>query len=190
MKIARLLLLLAIAASAMAQETTTSAPARPVPPKAAGITATPTPGDTAALVKAAEAAKKARRKAGKSSGKVITNADLKKARSTLMQSTPPETATTPASATSDEGRLTVAKAEGQYRAIKAAEARVAKTERTVRELQAELARLEQAFYNENDPNYRDNVIRKRFEQTKRQLDGARQNLAAARDALTAVEPKS
>jgi hypothetical protein len=46
--------------------------------------------------------------------------------------------------------------------------------------------VEQSFYDENDANYRDTVIQKRFDQTKRQLDDARTELAEARDVLSGV----
>ena len=51
------------------------------------------------------------------------------------------------------------------------------------DLDKELDRLEQAYYAENDPNYRDKTIAERFEQTKKQLESARKDLAEARDGL-------
>ena len=53
----------------------------------------------------------------------------------------------------------------------------------VTDLDKELDRLEQAYYAENDPNYRDKTIAERFDQTKKQLETARKELADARDAL-------
>ncbi|HEY4640833.1 MAG TPA: hypothetical protein VII75_05770, partial [Thermoanaerobaculia bacterium] len=59
----------------------------------------------------------------------------------------------------------------------------------VNDLDKELDRLEQAYYAENDPNYRDKTITERFEQTKKQLESARKELAEARDALEKLKPK-
>ena len=49
------------------------------------------------------------------------------------------------------------------------------------ELEKELRRIEDSYYAENDPNYRDKTIQDRFNQTKQQLDDARKELADARD---------
>ena len=62
-------------------------------------------------------------------------------------------------------------------------------EKKVADLDKSLNLIEQSFYAENDPNYRDDVIQKRFEQTKRQLGDARKELADARDALAALASK-
>ena len=59
----------------------------------------------------------------------------------------------------------------------------------VNDLDKELDRLEQAYYAENDPNYRDKTIAERFEQTKKQLESARKDLAEAREALEKLKPK-
>ena len=57
------------------------------------------------------------------------------------------------------------------------------------DLDKELDRLEQAYYAENDPNYRDKTIAERFEQTKKQLESARKDLAEAREALEKLKTK-
>jgi predicted translin family RNA/ssDNA-binding protein len=59
----------------------------------------------------------------------------------------------------------------------------------VNDLNKELDRLEQAYYAENDPNYRDKTIAERFEQTKQQLESARKELAEAKDALEKLKPE-
>jgi membrane-bound lytic murein transglycosylase B len=153
-----------------AQETTTTAPPPP----------------DSALVKAAHAAK-AKKQA--STKKPITNADLKKAKSKLLTHDPAPLAaasatTAPAAATDTRGPI--AKDDDQYRARKAGEERVKTAEAKVTELEKELDRVEQSYYNENDPTERDTVIAKRFAQTKRQLEAARKDLADARDALDGV----
>jgi hypothetical protein len=60
----------------------------------------------------------------------------------------------------------------------------------VRELEKELLRLEQAYYDESDPSHREKVVRKRFEATKKRLDEARDKLASMRVAEDASETPS
>jgi hypothetical protein len=60
----------------------------------------------------------------------------------------------------------------------------------VNDLEKELLRLEQAYYEAADPNYRDTQIQDRFNQTKRQLEDARKELADARDADQRAAGKS
>ncbi len=111
----------------------------------------------------------------KSTHKVITNADVKKANGKLMvisqKPTPPVTDT----------RGSIQKQDDEFRARDAADAKVAEAQKKVVGLETDLHRIEQSFYDENDPNYRDTVIQKRFDQAKRQLDDARKELADARD---------
>ena len=141
------------------------------------------PKDTSALVEAAKAAKAKRQQSGKK--KVITNADVKKSTGKLLDYVPPdlpagsEITVTPSTITE--------KHELQRKARVEAEARITGAEKKVKELEKELSGLELSFYEENDPNYRDNVIQQRFTQTKRQLEEARTELANARDALTAMD---
>lgn len=143
--------------------------------------AEPKPAESA-LVKAAKDAKKNR--AAAKGKKVITNADVKKSKGKLivLPGKPPAAAPAPA-----DGRSTIEKHEEKIRDRQKAQEQVAVSEKKVEELARELLRLEQAFYDANDPNYRDGVIQKRFEQTKRQLDEARKDLADARDAATALD---
>ncbi|HEX7189994.1 MAG TPA: hypothetical protein VF381_00340 [Thermoanaerobaculia bacterium] len=144
------------------------------------------------LVKAAHAAKAKKQTSTK---KPITNADLKKAKSKLLTTTPaPATATdttataTPTTATTDT-RGPITKDDERYRTRKAAEERVNAASAKVSDLEKELDRVEQNYYNTNDPNERDTVIAKRFAQTKKQLEDARKELADARDALDGVNKK-
>lgn len=113
----------------------------------------------------------------KSTRKVITNADVKKARAKLLVvSQKPAPLVTPA-----ETKGPIEKQDDELRARDAADARVAVAEKKVAGLEADLHRVEQSFYDENNPTYRDDVIQKRFDQAKRQLDEARKELADARD---------
>jgi len=165
----------------LAQETTTATTTTVPPPK-------PKPAESD-LVKAAHAAKA---KKLTSTKKPITNADLKKAKSKLITLTPPSdkataTDTTASSATTTDTKGPLAKEDDRYRARKDAEAQVNAANAKVTGLEKELDRVEQDYYNTNDPNERDTVIAKRFAQTKKQLDDARKELAEARDALAALK---
>ena len=133
------------------------------------------------LVKAAKDSKAKRKK---SSTKVITNKDVKQAKGKLIVlDTPAAKETEKAEAASS-----LQKQDATLRERREAKDRVDSERRKVDGLQKELDAVEQSYYQENDPNYRDNVIQKRFAQTKRQLDDARQDLANARDALQKLEP--
>ena len=143
--------------------------------------------EDSALVKAAKASRTKKKKATR---KVITNADVKKSRGKLTllpgKSEHHDPAATPAPAKSE-----IVQFEEKRSATEAANKRVADAEATVKSLAAELARIEQNYYETNDPNYRDTTIKERFEQTKRQLEDARKALAEARDAqrqVTATTP--
>jgi len=141
--------------------------------------------DDSPLVKAAKANNGGTKK--KIPKKVITNADV--AKGSGKSSTAPPAAAKPAVATStappkgsiaEQDKLLHDRAEAQKR-TDVAQAKVA-------DLDKELDRLEQAYYAENDPNYRDKNIAERFEQTKKQLETARKELADARDALEKLKP--
>ena len=132
------------------------------------------------LVKAANDAK-AKRGAAKT--KVITNADVKKSKGNVATTT---LAPLPADEAKPAPKLT---SDQFYRARREADDRVKASEKKAAELEKSLDLIEQSFYAENDPNYRDDVIQKRFEQTKRQLADARKELADARDALAALSAK-
>jgi dynactin complex subunit len=139
------------------------------------LIATATFADDSPLVKAA----KANGGPKKSTKKVITNADVKKS-SGKVTTVPSagKSATTPATppmSIADQDKLLHDRAAAQKR-TDAAQAKV-------KDLDKELDRLEQAYYAESDPNYRDKTIAERFEQTKKQLDSARKELAEASEAL-------
>jgi L-lactate utilization protein LutC len=133
------------------------------------------PQDDSPLVKAAKAAGGPH----KPSGKVITNDDVKKAAAKPSAAAPPVSpAPAPAAAKTTLQKLTEER-RARVDAVKRAEV----AEKKAAELEAELRRLEQAYYEEFDLNRRDTVLMPRFEQTKKQLDEAKQELADARDAL-------
>jgi len=131
------------------------------------------------LVKAAKATGAPRKK----TTKVITNDDVKKSANKAPATPPKEAANAPPADT--KGPLQ--KQDEQRRARVAAVKRVTDAETKAAELEAELRRLEQAYYEEADLNRRDTVLVPRFEQTKKQLDDAKAELAHARDALVKKE---
>ena len=148
---------------------------------AAGQTAQETstaPKKDSAMVKAAKSSGGPKRKSTK---KVITNNDVKRSKGKLV--TLPSK---PAPATTAPGPVkgSLEKQDDQRHAQTVATERVSLAQAKVTDLEKELARLEQAYYEAADPNYRDTTIQTRFNQTKRQLDDARKELADARDVQT------
>lgn len=133
------------------------------------------------LVKAAKASGGPK----KSTKKVITNADVKKS-SGKVTTLPPAAATSTTPAAAPKG--SIASQDKLLKDRAAAQKRTDAAQAKVNDLDKELDRLEQAYYAENDPNYRDKTIAERFEQTKKQLETARKDLAEARDALEKLKP--
>jgi hypothetical protein len=136
--------------------------------------------DDSPLVKAAKSNGGPKRRTTK---KVITNDDVKKSKGRLV-----DLPTKPAPVATAAGPVkgSLAKQDDQRRGQAVASQRVAIAQAKVNDLEKELLRLEQAYYEAGDPNYRDTQIQDRFNQTKRQLDGARKELADARDGETRV----
>jgi len=133
--------------------------------------------DDSPLVKAAKASGGPKKKTHK---KVITNADVKTSKGNLVVLLPkPGQAAAPA-----DNRGPLEKQADDRRARSEADLHIAAAQKKVDELQKELRRIEDAYYAENDPNYRDSTIEQRFNQTRKQLDDARKELADARDTRT------
>jgi membrane-bound lytic murein transglycosylase B len=137
----------------------------------------PRPPDDSPMVKAAKAAGGKR----KPTRKVITNADVKKSTGKLVPLPPAKDAKPEPAVVDTVGPL--AKQDEQRRGLAAAARRVDDAEKKAAELEAELRRIEQAYYAESDLSRRDTEWVTRFDQTKRQLDGAKRELSDARDAL-------
>ena len=141
--------------------------------------------DDSTLVKAAKANGGLKKPIPK---KTITNADVKK--STGKITALPANGVASGSASAPEaGAPTLAQFAAQKKARADAEKRVADAETNVIALEKELGRIEQSYYEAEDPNYRDTTIVARFNQTQKQLDSARKELSDARDALAALTPK-
>jgi hypothetical protein len=139
--------------------------------------------DDSTLVKAAKANGGLKKPMPK---KTITNADVKKAAGNVTE-TP--AAGTPASPPAGPPASTLAEFEAKKKAVAAAEKRVVDAASVVADLEKELARVEQSYYEASDLNDRDTTIVARFNQTKKQLDDARAKLADARDALATLNPR-
>ena len=154
------------------------APTEPAPKAKPATNAKPTSDE---MVKAAKDAK-AKRKS--TSTKVLTNADVKKSKAKLIETAAPKTD----DAAPSQPQLSSLEQQDLRRKerIALAEA-VATGEKKVASLERSAEELELRYYQENDPTYRDEVIRVRFDQAKRQLDEARLELANARDALKKIE---
>jgi hypothetical protein len=130
-----------------------------------------------------EAARKAKANRKTSSSKVLTNKDVKKSKGKLIVLDKPAVETPAAQPKTSS----LVQQDERYRARKEAAEKVALNEKKVASLEKDLEAIEQRYYEENDPNYRDNVIQKRFAQARGQLDDARRELADARDLLKSLE---
>jgi len=127
------------------------------------------------LVDRAKAAK-AQRKA--STTRVITNADVKKSKGKIAQTSVPATAVeAPPSETLTERH------EAAKKASAAAQAKRASAEKNVADLEKAVAAIEQQYYEENDLDRRDGEIVQRFTAAKAKLDAARAELQAILDAV-------
>ncbi len=128
---------------------------------------TPPPSPDSDLV---AAAKRAREGHVAIPRKTITNADVKKSKGKLIElpskggPIPPHVA---------DGKSTIERHSEAMKAAAAAERESAAALKKVADLEKELAAIEQSYYDENDPNYRDDVIRKKFEEKKHELDAAK-----------------
>lgn len=129
-----------------------------------------------------DAAKAAKAKRKKSTTKIITNADVKKAKATLIENKLeplPETATLP-----KEGMLD--KQARERREKEAADVKLAAARKIVVDFEKELVTIEQQYYETNDLNRRDTELVRRFHDVKAKLDVARKEL----EALTPPPPPS
>ena len=140
--------------------------------------------DDSPLVKAAKASGGPKRKSTK---KVITNADVKKSKGKIAELPPKPGTSTPATA---DKRSSLERQDDDRRSRDAATVRFNTAQKKVDDLTKELRRIEDAYYAENDPNYRDATIATQFNQTKQQLDDARKELSDARDVQQKLSPKS
>ncbi len=128
--------------------------------------------DTTALV---EASKDAKTKRKTSTSKVITNKDVKKSKGKLIEK-PAEAQ--PAGDVKQEP-TELEKQNAMRTARVTSSARLAAAEKAVADLEHELAVIEASYFDSNDLDHRDQVITKKFEESKKKLDEARKELEAA-----------
>jgi hypothetical protein len=137
------------------------------------VLAIPLSGDEEAVRAAKE--QKAKRKS--STSRVITNADLPKAKGKVVESAREMTPVAPPSA---EGSLE--RHEAARRAALLAAEQIAAAERLVQSIEIELASIEKSYFDESDLDRRDSEIVRRFEETA-------ERLRRAREALEVLRPK-
>ena len=122
--------------------------------------------------------------------KTITNKDVKSSKGKIKEV---PNAGRASARPADDGRAearptSVQEFEGRKKSEAAAQKRVADATDSVAELEKELTRVEQSYYEASDLNYRDTTLTARFAQTKKQLDAAHAQLTDAREALAALTP--
>lgn len=130
-----------------------------------------------------EAAKAAKAKRKKSTTKVITNDDVRKAKSKLIEN---KLEPVPVETKPQESSLEKQARERKERL--ASELRIEAARKTVADFERELAVLEQRYYEENDLDKRDAEIVRRFNDTKAKLDAARKELEALVPPEPVIEP--
>lgn len=132
---------------------------------------------TSSLVQAARNAKTPKKKARIS----ITDESVKKSTGKL-------TLLPPAPEPDEQDTAEAAPTPAIVAARAKADAKLAGAKVEVEQLETELRRIEESYYLESDPAYRDDVLRPRFEQTRKQLDRARDQLLTAREERQNLEP--
>ncbi len=122
---------------------------------------------------------KAKRKSGTT--RVLTNEDVKKSKGRIIERKADGTA--PAAIPSGPSTLETQAAK-RTRALQLEERRI-DLQKAVGALEKDLAAIEQSYYDESDLDKRDGAVVRRFEDVKKQLDAAREALAAV---LKEIEP--
>jgi hypothetical protein len=117
-----------------------------------------------ALVEASKAAKAKRKK---STAKVITDADVKKSKGVLIDSTTLQKPLEPAALTPEETFRADRKAREQ------ALVQIAALDTQRAELEAEAALIEQSYYDENNLSRRDTEVVQRFSDVKARLESVK-----------------
>lgn len=143
------------------------------------------------LVKAARDAA-AKRESGVKTRRSITDKDVKKSAGKLIETTskplPPVRA---ADDVETRMRAEKAAAEAKNDGAKITARNIEAAEKKVSELESELRRIEESYYDEDDPDFREDVIEKQFNDAKAKLEKARKDLDAVRaqaDSPAPVKP--
>lgn len=148
------------------------------------LVATVASAEDSRLVEAAKANGGAKKK--KSTTKVITNADVKKSTGKLTE-LPVSGAAETQKGPGEVSKSTMQKHNEKLRAAASSAKKIADAEKKVKTLERELAKIEQSYYESNDPDYRDKKITAQFADTKVRLEAARKELT---DAQAAAPPKT
>ena len=135
-------------------------------------------GDTSKLVETAKA-NKPKRKA--STTKVITDKDVKKSKGKIIVL--PEKPLPAAAKPADPGPDPIAQQDARHHARVELQDRIDTAAKNVARLEKQLETTEQRYYEENDPSYRDDVVRRKFTETRQKLEDARKELADFREAM-------
>ncbi|MGK2859494.1 MAG: hypothetical protein ACSLFQ_20015 [Thermoanaerobaculia bacterium] len=136
--------------------------------------------DESPLVKAARDGAANRTKKSRLS---IEDKDVKKSKGKLIETTTKPLAPIPAAADVETRmRSEAAAADALKNRDKVIADHVATKKKEVEDLESELRRIEETYYDEDDPDFREEVIEKRFDETRSRLEKARQDLEAARVA--------
>jgi len=128
------------------------------------------------------AAKDAKEKRKQGSTKVLTNADVKKSKGKLIVLSSKEVKS-PEPAKIDP--LTpLQRHDADYRERLLVDEKLRAAQTRVDDLEKELLEVELRYYEENDPDRRDRIIRVKFEETRKALDEARSELEAVKSKDT------
>ena len=125
------------------------------------------------------AAKDAKGKRKQPSTKVITNADVKKSKGKLIVLSSNE-AKAPESAKEIDPLTPLQRHDANHRERLLVDEKMQAAQARVDELEKELLDVELRYYEENDPDRRDRIIRVKFEETRKALEEARSELEAVK----------
>jgi hypothetical protein len=123
------------------------------------------------------AAKDAKGKRKKPSTKVLTNADVEKSKGKLIVLSSNE-AKSPESAKEVDPLTPLQRHDANHRERLLVDEKIQAAQTRVDELEKELLDVELRYYEENDPDRRDRIIRVKFEETRKALEEARSELEA------------
>ncbi|MGZ8866875.1 MAG: hypothetical protein ACXW2P_00925 [Thermoanaerobaculia bacterium] len=145
--------------------------ARAIPPATPAAAAAEPKTPTKDLVAAAKEAKGKRKQPDT---KVITNADVKKSKGKLIVLSSKDQP--PVDAKEVDPLTPLQRHDADYRERILVDEKVREAQARVDELEKELFDIESRYYEENDPDRRDRIIREKFNETKAALDAAKSHL--------------
>mgnify|MGYP000288825530 CR=1 FL=1 len=126
------------------------------------------------------AAKDAKGKRKQPSTKVLTNADVKKSKGKLIVLSSKEKAEAETAAKEVDPLSPLQRHDASYRERLVVDEKTRVAQARVDALEKELLDLESRYYEENDPDRRDRVIRTKFEEVQETLNEAKAELEAVR----------